>query len=102
MAGEDSKHHEVLAALRHPLRRDILRVMGDGKPISPRELSDLLDESIGNVSYHVRVLAEYGAIEEVGDKQVRGARQHFYRCTLRAKWALAVLRGEKKQRKRKR
>lgn len=100
MAGKTFDNHEVLAALRHRLRRDILRVMEDRKPISPRELADRLDESLSNVSYHVRVLAECGVIEEVATKQVRGARQHFYRCTLRAKWALTVLRAEEKQQKR--
>jgi DNA-binding transcriptional ArsR family regulator len=103
MAGGTSDNQELLAALKHPLRRRILRAMADKRRISPRELADRLDESLSNVSYHVRVLAENGAIEEVDSRQVRGATQHFYRCTLRAKWALTVLRGgEKKQRKGKR
>jgi DNA-binding transcriptional ArsR family regulator len=98
MAGKTSDNHALLAALKHPLRRDILRVMeGDRRPISPRELADRLDESLSNVSYHVRVLADYKVVEEVATKQVRGARQHFYRCTLRAKWALTVLRGGEKR-----
>lgn len=100
MAGRTADNHDLLAALNHPLRRQILRVMSNRKPISPRQLSDRLDESLSNVSYHVRVLDEYGAIEEVSSRQVRGATQHFYRCTLRAKWAMTVLRGaEKKKRK---
>lgn len=103
MAGKSSDNHALLTALRHPLRREILRVMADKKPISPLELADRLDESLSNVSYHVRVLAENGAVEEVASKPVRGATQHFYRCTLRAKWALTVLRaGEKKPRRGKR
>ncbi|HEX3173170.1 MAG TPA: helix-turn-helix domain-containing protein [Solirubrobacterales bacterium] len=101
MAGNGSDNHALLAALKHPLRREILRAMADRKPISPRELSDQLEESLSNVSYHVRVLAEYGVVEEIDSQQVRGATQHFYRCTLRAKWALTVLRGREKKRKRK-
>jgi DNA-binding transcriptional ArsR family regulator len=92
MAGKGADNHALLAALRHPLRRRILRVMADKKPISPRELADRLEEPLSNVSYHVRVLAEHGVIEEVSTKQVRGAKQHFYRWALKAKWAIAVLR----------
>jgi DNA-binding transcriptional ArsR family regulator len=92
MAGKDTDNHAVLAALKHPLRRRILRVMVDRKPISPRELADRLDEGLSNVSYHVRVLAEQGVIEEVATKQVRGATQHFYRWVLKARWAITVLR----------
>jgi DNA-binding transcriptional ArsR family regulator len=92
MAGKEADNHTVLAALKHPLRRRILRVMADRKPISPRELADQLDEGLSKVSYHVRVLAAQGVIEEVATKQVRGATQHFYRWVLKARWAMTVLR----------
>jgi DNA-binding transcriptional ArsR family regulator len=97
MAGKGTNNHALLAALRHPLRRRILRVMADKKPISPRELADRLDEGLSNVSYHVHVLAELGVVEEVATKQVRGARQHFYRWALKAKWAMTVLRKSEEE-----
>jgi len=92
MADGPNDNHALLTALRHPLRRQILRVMIDRKPISPCELAERLDEPLGNISYHVRILAEHGAVKSVGVKKVRGATQHFYRWALKAKWALQVLR----------
>ena len=54
--------NELLIALRHPLRREILRAMAEQDPISPRQISDELHEPLSNVSYHVRVLADCGAV----------------------------------------
>ena len=81
----------LLIALRHPLRRRILREMADGKPISPRELSLALRQPLSNVSYHVRVLAGRGAVALVETKPVRGSVQHFYRSTVEAPWARQML-----------
>jgi len=81
----------LLTALKHELRRRILRAMADGEPTSPCELSRQLGASISNVSYHVRVLAGYAIVESVEDRQVRGATQHFYRFALGAEWARKVL-----------
>jgi len=92
MAGKDKPDLQaLLTALKHKLRRRILRVMADGEPTSPCELSRRLGESVSNVSYHVRVLAEYAIVESVEDRQVRGATQHFYRFSLDAEWARKVL-----------
>lgn len=93
MPEPDPKNHRVLIALRHSLRRRILNQMKNSKPVSPRELADALGEPLSNVSYHVRILAETGAVTEVRRRQVRGATQHFYRRVLKSKWAEAVLRG---------
>jgi DNA-binding transcriptional ArsR family regulator len=96
MAGKEADNHALLAALNHPLRRTILRLMAGKKAISPRELADQMDEQLSTVSYHVRILARRGAVKEVSRKQVRGATQHFYRRTLKAKWAMTVLRERDK------
>jgi DNA-binding transcriptional ArsR family regulator len=82
---------DLLRALRHPLRRRILREMGNGKAASPRELSNRLGEPLSKVSYHVRVLAECRAITLVGTRPARGSVRHFYRSTVEAPWALQVL-----------
>jgi DNA-binding transcriptional ArsR family regulator len=95
MADNSAEHQGALAALRHPLRRRILRAMSDRRQISPRELAERLDEPLSNVSYHVRTLAEHGAVTEVKRKQVRGATQHFYRWALKSKWAQDILRETK-------
>jgi DNA-binding transcriptional ArsR family regulator len=91
MGGEPTDDNELLIALRHPLRRQILRTMAATDPISPRQISDELREPLSNVSYHVRVLADCGAVELVDTEPVRGSMQHFYSSTIEEAWALAVL-----------
>lgn len=87
----DADDGDLLIALRHPLRRQILRTMGDDGRSSPRQLSDELDEVLSSVSYHVRVLADRGAIALVDTTPVRGTVEHFYARTISEPWALAVL-----------
>ena len=91
MAPLDPDHSDLLVALRHPLRRQILRTMADGKAISPRELSNSLRKPLSNVSYHVRVLADCAAVTLVETKPSRGSVQHFYRSAVKAPWARQVL-----------
>jgi len=83
--------NELLVALRHPLRRQILRAMVEQDPTSPRQISDKLREPLSNVSYHVRVLADCGAVTLVDTTPVRGSMQHFYSPTIDEPWALTVL-----------
>lgn len=86
-----SDDNDLLVALRHPLRRDILRTMADAEAISPREVAATLRQPLSNVSYHVRVLADCGAVTLVRTRPVRGSMQHFYRTAVDAPWALQVL-----------
>ena len=90
---ERSDDNDLLTALRHPLRRQILRSMAaaDEQPLSPRELSSLLAEPLSNVSYHVRVLVDCEAIRLVNTEPVRGSMQHFYRIAVDEPWARQVL-----------
>ncbi len=81
----------LLSALRHPLRRRILRLMEAEEPISPRQISTQLEHPLSNVSYHVRVLADCSAIALVFTEPVRGSMQHFYRASLEAPWARQML-----------
>jgi DNA-binding transcriptional ArsR family regulator len=71
-----------MKALSHPLRQRILQALNQ-RVASPAELSVELDESLGNVSYHVKILAELEAIELVRTAPVRGALEHFYRPLVR-------------------
>ena len=83
--------NDLLAALRHPLRREILRLMESEDAISPRELSAVLEQPLSNVSYHVRVLADCEAVVLVSTVPVRGSVQHFYRTSVEAPWARQIL-----------
>jgi DNA-binding transcriptional ArsR family regulator len=86
-----SEDNNLLVALRHPLRREILREMAGKEAISPREIATALQRPLSNVSYHVRVLAECAAVSLVNTKPVRGSMQHFYCATIEAPWARQVL-----------
>jgi DNA-binding transcriptional ArsR family regulator len=86
-----SDDNDLLVALRHPVRRDILREMAGKKAISPREIANALEQPLSNVSYHVRVLADCAAVSLVDTKPVRGSMQHFYCAAIEAPWARQVL-----------
>lgn len=89
--GDQTNDNELLIALRHPLRRQILRAMAAQDPISPRQISDELRQPLSNVSYHVRVLADCGAVTLVDTAPVRGSMQHFYSPAIEEPWALEAL-----------
>ena len=94
MAKDDS-NQALLDALRNPLRRSLLRrYVESSEMLSPKELAHLEKKPLSGVSYHVRVLAKSGAIEEAGDRRVRGSVEHFYLPTDLVKktpWVLATL-----------
>lgn len=74
---------QLAKALAHPLRVRILTSLQKGIS-SPNQLSQELDEPLGNVSYHVKTLLEYDCVELVKTEPRRGAVEHFYRATERA------------------
>jgi DNA-binding transcriptional ArsR family regulator len=69
-------------ALNHPLRVRILAVLNE-RPASPKELAEILDEELSNVSYHTRELYRLDCIEVAKREQVRGAMKTTYRGTTR-------------------
>lgn len=85
------RNHKLLLALRHPLRRRILRLMANEEAISPRELAEILGEPLANVAYHVKVLTQCGAVAPARNEQVSGAMQHFYCWSLKEDWAQKML-----------
>lgn len=96
MAGSKSgkrrdQNHALLIALRHPLRRRILRQMSDQRKASPCELSKALDKPLSLVAYHVRVLADCTALEPVPEEQGDGSTRHFYRWSVKADWVRELL-----------
>jgi DNA-binding transcriptional ArsR family regulator len=69
----------IVKALAHPLRIRMLTVLNQ-RIASPSELAGELDEPIGNVSYHMRTLADLGMVELVRTEPRRGAVEHYYRA----------------------
>jgi DNA-binding transcriptional ArsR family regulator len=55
-------------AMSHPLRREMLRYLGQHGSASSTTLAAALGESTGTTSYHLRVLAAAGVIEEVPEQ----------------------------------
>jgi hypothetical protein len=64
------------------------------EPQSPIKLSRALRTPLSNVTYHVSVLHQLGVIARVGQRQVRGAVEHFYDSTVKDNAAVqAMLEG---------
>jgi DNA-binding transcriptional ArsR family regulator len=89
---DDVLDERIVKAISHPIRHRVLVLLND-RIASPNEIAGEIGESLGRVSYHVRQLAEVGAIELVRTEPRRGAVEHFYRATARAwfsdsDWAL--------------
>jgi DNA-binding transcriptional ArsR family regulator len=55
----------------------IFRILERG-PKSPKQISDQIDEVLGNVSYHMKVLLDYDFVELVDNIPRRGALEHVY------------------------
>jgi DNA-binding transcriptional ArsR family regulator len=75
-------HEKLVKGLSHPVRTECLTILAE-RTASPRELSELINHDLSNVSYHVRVLVELGLAELVGEESVRGAVAHYYRAVER-------------------
>jgi DNA-binding transcriptional ArsR family regulator len=69
-------------ALSHPLRAHVLTILNE-RVASPNQIANELEEPLGNVSYHVKTLAEMDCIELVRTEPRRGAIEHFYRAVMR-------------------
>jgi DNA-binding transcriptional ArsR family regulator len=79
----DQIDSSLVRALSHPLRVEILQVLNE-RDASPNELMDLLDQPLGNVAYHARVLEKCGCIKQVRTAQRRGAVEHYFRAVPRS------------------
>jgi DNA-binding transcriptional ArsR family regulator len=55
-------------ALSHPLRQEILRHLGQHDAANATTIAQALGENTGTTSYHLRVLADAGVIEEVAER----------------------------------
>jgi len=73
----------LVRALGHPVRVQALTILNE-RVASPNEISKELGQSVGHVSYHIKVLKECECIELVDTAPRRGAMEHYYRATDRA------------------
>src|SRR3954454_15601560 len=73
----------LVKALAHPLRVQILSTLED-RIASPSDLAAELEAPLGNVSYHVRTLADLGLVKLVKRRTRRGAVEHYYQARGRA------------------
>jgi len=83
---------ELLGALNHPIRRNILRFLLASAPASSTEIRRSLSGPVGNnINFHFDILVAAGAVER-GHKQV-GYRENFYSPTdaTSAAWFRTVL-----------
>jgi DNA-binding transcriptional ArsR family regulator len=55
-----------MRALAHPVRIALLEALGREGQLTATQAAELLDESPGNMSWHLQTLAKYGYIEEAG------------------------------------
>jgi DNA-binding transcriptional ArsR family regulator len=60
-----------MRALAHPLRVALLEVMRRDGEITATRASEQLNESPGNMSWHLQTLAKYGFVEETGEGRGR-------------------------------
>jgi DNA-binding transcriptional ArsR family regulator len=76
-AEEPAIDQRIMKALSHPLRVRMLTLLNQ-KVSSPSELAEELDEPLGNVSYHMRFLADLNMVKLVRTEPRRGAVEHYY------------------------
>jgi DNA-binding transcriptional ArsR family regulator len=81
-ATEKRTLQSIAAIVSHPLRARCWVALTQ-RTASPNEMARKFGEDLSNVSYHVKILKEFGVIEEVDSRPVRGALEHFYRATER-------------------
>ena len=56
----------ALRALAHPLRMKLVGMLRTKGPLTATQAAELLGESTGSTSFHLRQLAKYGLVEEAG------------------------------------
>jgi DNA-binding transcriptional ArsR family regulator len=68
----------VLRAMAHPLRLRLIGALRKDGPATASELGRRLGESSGATSYHLRILAKYGFVED--DAERNRGRQRWWRA----------------------
>jgi DNA-binding transcriptional ArsR family regulator len=66
---------KAIRALAHPLRLDLLQILGASGPATAAQCGRVLGVSQASCSYHLRQLARYGFVEDLGPGRDRRERQ---------------------------
>jgi hypothetical protein len=69
----------LAVAVAHPVRSLCYAILGE-RIASPAEISRETYLNVNKVGYHVRLLCEWGLVEEVDQRPVRGATEHFFKA----------------------
>jgi DNA-binding transcriptional ArsR family regulator len=70
---------KAIKALAHPLRLDLIELLGAISPATAARCGRILDVSQASCSFHLRQLARYGFVEDAG--QGRDRRERLWRLT---------------------
>jgi DNA-binding transcriptional ArsR family regulator len=84
----EGKDRRRCAAVLHPLRRGILRLLRDGRELGVEEIAAELDQPPARVAAHVRVLVRRGALKIESRTKPNRPR---YRWSSDADWARKLL-----------
>jgi DNA-binding transcriptional ArsR family regulator len=95
---EGRRRADLISAIDHPARRRILRLLLDrDERLSAVEIAGELSMTLGDASYHVRVLQRFRAARPAGKRQVRGALQSFFRAAIEEDPPIEMLLEETKE-----
>lgn len=70
-ARRDISDPQIMRALAHPARIALMELLVRDGPLTASEAAAALDESPGNMSWHLQTLAKYGFVEETGEGKGR-------------------------------
>ncbi|MCU1679688.1 MAG: transcriptional regulator [Amycolatopsis sp.] len=88
------KDSKVLAAMSHPLRRRLLDVLKVHGPSTVSLLAERTGQAVGNVSHHLKVLAESELVEEVPEL-AKDRREHWWqRVSAGTRWSTLDFRDD--------
>ena len=77
---------QVLRAMAHPLRRRLLDVLAAHGPSSVSGLAEATSQRVGNISFHLKVLARAGLIAEAPEL-ARDRRERWWRHAGPVRWS---------------
>ena len=67
----DISDARTMRAMAHPTRLALLDLIGREGELTASRAAELLDDSPGNMSWHLQTLAKYGFVEETGEGKGR-------------------------------